>query len=270
MKKQLLLLAGACFIGTMAFGQELIQNGDFELPDDGKKYSRIDSIPGWLTDDAGADANGREFVATNGVGWHWDGAGGIYQLIGTIPATTTRYDFSFDATCYYSYWSGDYVTDVYVIFSAFAGEDPSLRVSLDTVKYTVSCIGTDYNKWVTKTAVYEVQAGNEHAGENLVFEIEIYDSKEFGYDESWTYLHYDNVSVYKIDATSVNRIKEDRINVVSAPGMIRIAGENTIESATIYDLTGRRVMEVNPNSDDVILRTGHLNHGIYIVSVKMD
>jgi hypothetical protein len=270
MKKQLLLLAGTILLGAMTFGQEMIQNGDFELPDDGKKYSRIDSIPGWLTDDETADANGREFVETNGVAWHWDGAGGIYQVIGTVPSTTTRYDFSFDATCYYSWWSGDYVTDVYVIFSAFAGEDPSLRVSLDTVKFTVSCIGTDYNQWVTKTGVYEVLAGNQHAGEHLVFEIEIYDSRLFGYDESWTYLHYDNVSVYKIDATSVVNIKEDQLRMVSYPGMISITGENTIESVAVYDLTGRRILEVIPNSDEVTLKTGRLNHGIYLISMKMN
>jgi len=111
MKKYVLFFVSAWFIGTMGFGQELIENGDFELPDDGKKYQRIDSIPGWLTDDAEANS-GREIIEENGVGWHWDGTSSIYQIVGTVPSVETQYDVSFDATCFYSYWSGDYITDV--------------------------------------------------------------------------------------------------------------------------------------------------------------
>lgn len=270
MKKQLLLLAGVCFIGSMAFGQELIENGDFSLPDDGKKYERIDSIPGWMTDDVTDECNGRDIVESNGVGWQWDGGTGIYQVIGTVPATRTRYDFSFDATCSYSYWSGDYITDVYVIFSSFAGEDPSLRVYLDTITFTVSCMDDDYMEWVTKSDAFVLEAGNVHAGEHLVFEIEIYDSRLFGYDESWSYLYYDNVSVIMTDLTSVVDVKDHMLKVVSAPGIIQIMGEKTIESTEIFDMTGRRIMKVNPNSTDVTLQVGHLNHGIYIVKSKMN
>jgi hypothetical protein len=267
MKKHLLFIMSIWFAGTISFGQELIQNGDFELPDDGVKYSRIDSIPGWLTDDVTADCNGREIIETNGVAWHWDGAGGIYQVIGTVPSTAAQYDFTFDATCFYSYWSGDYITDVYVIFSAFSGDDASTRVPIDTTTFTVSCIGSDYMEWVTKTDVFDLAEGNPHAGENLVFEIEIYDSRLFGYDESWSYLYYDNVSVYKTPVTIVKDLKNNGLSIVSSPEMIRISYEKAIESAVIFDISGKRVMEVKPNSTNVNLNVGHLDHGIYIISI---
>jgi hypothetical protein len=86
MKKRLLLIVSAWIIGTMGFGQELIQNGDFELPDDGRKYNLVDSIPNWFTDDTAAN-NGRDFLEENAIGWHWDGGKSIYQVVGTVPAT---------------------------------------------------------------------------------------------------------------------------------------------------------------------------------------
>jgi hypothetical protein len=270
MRKLFILLTGSLLISAMVFGQELIQNGDFSLPDNGKEYQRIDSIPGWLTDDVTAENNGRAIVESNAVAWHWDGAGSIYQVVGTVPATTTRYDISFDATCFYSYWSGNYVTDVYVIFSAFSGTDTVSRVTIDTVKFTVSCIGSDYMEWETLEDEYILMAGNAHAGKHLVFEIEIYDSRDFGYDESYSYLYYDNVSVFMSDATSVINVINDMPEVAYTPGMIQIKGKSAITSAVIYDLTGKRILNLNPNSSEVNLNVGHLNHGVYIMRLEMN
>jgi hypothetical protein len=50
--------------------------------------------------------------------------------------------------------------------------------------------------------------------------------------------------------------------------MIRITGKNTIESATIVDLSGKKIMETRPNESQVTLQVGHLNHGIYLVNVR--
>ena len=268
MKKRLLLFTVALSVGILVMGQELIQNGDFSLPDDGMKYSRIDSIPGWLTDDM-EDNSGRDFVEGNAVGWHWDGTGSIYQVIGTVPAIGTRYDFSFQATCFYSYWSGDYVTELYAILSTFSGDDPATRVPFDSVTFTQSCIGADWLTWATKTGEFMLQAGNAHAGENLVFEIDIFDSRIFGYDESYSYLYYDNVSVTS-QATSVIEAKPNDIRVVSTPGMIRVEGDRKITSAMLFDMTGRRVLEVHPQSSGVTLDVGNLNHGIHILSLELN
>jgi len=35
----------------------------------------------------------------------------------------------------------------------------------------------------------------------------------------------------------------------------------------IFDISGKRVMEVKPNSTNVNLNVGHLDHGIYIISI---
>ncbi len=174
---------------------ELIKNGDFELPDDGKKYNRIDSIPEWLTDETNGDANGRDMVESNGVAWLWDDTGSIYQAVGTIPSGATRYSVTFDATCMYSYWSGDYITPVYVILSSYTGTDPSTRVPFDSLTFEVSAIGADWMTWVTKTGELTIEANSDLAGKNLAIEFDIYNSSDFGYGESWTYLYYDNISV---------------------------------------------------------------------------
>ncbi len=269
MKKLLLFIVCAWITGTMSFGQELIQNGDFALPDDGKTYGDMDSIPGWHRDDT-AGVAGREVLEDNGVAWQWDGTSSIYQVAGTVPSVETQYDISLDATCFYSYWSGDYITDAYVILSAFAGEDTLARVPIDTFTFQVSCIGDEYLQWVTKTGVIELDADNEHAGENLVVEIDIFNSRDFGYDESWTYLYFDNVSVVMSQASSVKDLNSRDIKLVTTPGMIRILGDKDIESAVIYDISGKRVMETRPNTSHVTMNVGHLNRGIYIVSVMMN
>jgi len=49
--------------------------------------------------------------------------------------------------------------------------------------------------WKHKTGTYTLPAGSTHAFKNLVFELEIFNSRDWGYDESWTYLLYDDVSV---------------------------------------------------------------------------
>jgi len=252
----------------MSFGQELIQNGDFSLPDDGMAYDRIDSIEVWQTDSLAGGESGRDFVEDDAVAYHWDGTGSIYQVVGTVPSAETTYDIAFDATCFYTYW-GDYVTDVYVIFSAFAGTDTLSRVVIDTVTFTVSCLSAEWNQWQAKADQYILEAGNEHAGENLVIEIDMYDSRLFGYDESWTYLYYDNVSVIaSSEPTGVKDLNDIGFDIVSSHEMIRITGKNRIESAVLLDLTGKKVMESRPNDSQATLQIGHLNHGVYLISVK--
>ena len=96
--------------------------------------------------------------------------------------------------CSYSYFARPtFNIDVYAIFSAFTGTNPTTRVPIDSLTFTSA---TDpYMTWVTKTGEGVLPAGSTHAGKNLVVELEIFNSVEWGYDESWTYLDYDNVSV---------------------------------------------------------------------------
>lgn len=178
---------------TTAASTELISNGDFALPNNTTEYTPISLIPEWLIDDAGENS-GRGFEGTDGLGWLWDGTSGIYQNIGTVPAVATKFDVSFDVACSYSYWAGPtFNIEVYAIFSAYSGTNPATRVPIDSITFEAA---TDpYMDWKHKTGSYTLPAGNTHAGKNLVFELEIFNSRDWGYDESWTYLDFDNVSV---------------------------------------------------------------------------
>jgi hypothetical protein len=178
---------------TTAASTELISNGDFALPNNTTEYIPISLIPNWLIDDTGENS-GRSFDDGNAVAWHWDGTSGIYQLIGTVPYVATKYDVTFNVECSYSYWAGPtFNIEVYAIFSAYSGTNPATRVPIDSITFEAA---TDpYLVWQNKTGSFTLPAGNTHAGKNLVFELEIFNSRDWGYDESWTYLNYDNVSV---------------------------------------------------------------------------
>jgi len=179
---------------TTTAATELIENGDFSLPNDATDHNPISLIPGWLIDDNSPDNSGRSFDGTDGIAWHWDGTSGIYQLIGTVPSTATKYSVAFEVACDYSYWSDPtFNIDVYAIFSAYSGTDPTTRVPIDSITFVSAT--SPYDTWVHKAGDYTLPAGNSHAGEHLVFEIEIFNSRDWGYDESWTYLLYDDVSV---------------------------------------------------------------------------
>ncbi|HLO57264.1 MAG TPA: T9SS type A sorting domain-containing protein [Bacteroidales bacterium] len=271
MKKTLLFIVCALFTGSWAFSQELIHNGDFSLPDDSRKYELIDSIPYWRSDDITDENSGRTFDDQNEnepVCWHWDGAKSIYQVIGTVPSVKTDYTFSFDATCMYSWWSNDYNTDLYVIFSSFAGTDTASRVSMDTLTFVFNCDDSLWFTYETLDSIFTIEADNEKAGENLVFEIDIYNSRDFGYGESYTYLYYDNVSVVASTPVKTSNIKADDINVYVTPGMLNVDAGTTIESANVFDLTGRVVINSKPNSSRLQFNTETLNHGVYVVKIK--
>jgi hypothetical protein len=176
---------------------EMIQNGDFSLPADGKKYLRIDSIPNWKTDETGDDKNGREFDpwrTDDGCAYTDDYSKSIYQVIGKVPATATDYAISFDHNFIWTDW-GDYETTVCVIFSAYSGSDPTTRVGIDTTKILWPIFPGWGDNWGNKTASFSLPAGSTHAGENLVFELDIlpYPSMEYGSPNLW--FNWDNVSV---------------------------------------------------------------------------
>jgi hypothetical protein len=168
----------------------------------------------------------------------------------------------------YTYWGSNYVTDVYVIFSSFAGIDTIGRVPIDTLTFDVSALSDDWFVWETIDSVFTIEEGSPVAGENLVFEIEIYNSSLFGYGESWTYLYYDDVSVFASTPTSVKEVDDNGINVIAAPGMLRITAQKNIDNARVFDLAGKLVIDAKPNSSDVSMNVDRLNRGVYIVKVN--
>jgi hypothetical protein len=168
----------------------------------------------------------------------------------------------------YTYWGGDYVTPVYVIFSSFAGTDTTQRVAIDTIEFDLSCIDADWFTWETLDSVFTIEAGSAVEGQNLVFEIEIFNSSSFGFGESWTYLYYDDVSVFASTPTAVNEIDNEGLNVIARPGQLRITAQYNINKAQIFDLSGKLVMDTEPNTSDVSLNVSHMNRGVYIVKVN--
>ncbi|MFZ5939807.1 MAG: T9SS type A sorting domain-containing protein [Bacteroidota bacterium] len=273
MKKVLCFTLFTMLLGNMVFGQELIVNGDFSLPDDGKKYSRIDSIPGWCTDAQTADENGREFDAgnNNAAAWAWDEGASIYQVIGEVPATVVNYNVSLDATCTYSWWA-DYTTDLYVIFSSFTGTDTTNRTAIDTITFTASCATADWATYVTKTGSYQFAAGNAHAGEHLVVEIKMYNSALFGYGSSWTYLHYDNVSVIKSFPEGIGNRESNGLKVYPVPAVssVNISADRLIESAALYDINGRLIRQSVVNDMNTVMDISGLAKGMYFLTVRSE
>ncbi len=189
-----LLLALMLLTGLTTWGQELIKNGDFKLPDDGKIYGTIDSIPNWRTDDHRVGCNVRDIFNGDAVCNQWDGAGSFYQVVGVVPAEKTTFQVSYKITCTYSYWAG-WKAPVYIIFSSFSGDDPLTRTPIDSLEYEFWTDSKNYGKDSLINLTWTLDSGSQAAGKNLAIEFKQFRSADYGYDESWTYLNYDDISV---------------------------------------------------------------------------
>jgi hypothetical protein len=270
MKKHLFFLMIAVSFSYFGFGQELIQNGDFSLPDNSTEYQRIDSIPYWCTDALTAEENGRAIHEGNAVCWAWDEGASIYQAVGEVPSVQTSYTVSFDVSCFYTWWS-DYVTDLYVIFSAFTGTDTTSRVTIDTVKFTLDCKQADWFQFTNKTDVYVLEADNAHAGEHLAIEIKMYNSLEFGYGSSYTYLWYDNVSVIQESVSGYTETQNTGLKMYPVPAsdMIYISNNGRIETIALVDVTGKEVIRETVNREEAALDIRSVDSGVYFMRVCM-
>jgi hypothetical protein len=269
MKKHVFLVMVALSLSYFSFGQELIKNGDFSLPDNGKEYQRIDSIPNWCTDAVTGEENGRAINDDGAVvAWAWDEGASIYQVVGDVPSIQTTYTISFDVASFYSWWS-DYVTDLYVIFSAFTGNDTTTRVTIDTVKFTASCLQADWFIFNNKTGTFVLEAGNAHAGEHLAIEIKMYNSLLFGYDHSYTYLWYDNVSVIAESVSGIPEKQNSALKVYPVPAsdVIHVSNDGLIETITLVDVAGKEVVRETVNRKEVSLNIDHLDSGVYFMNI---
>jgi hypothetical protein len=270
MKKHLFFILFAALFSSYGFGQELIKNGDFTLPDNGKEYQRIDSIPNWCTDALTGSDNGRAIRDDNAVCWAWDEGASVYQVVGDVPSVKTTYTISFDVTCFYSWWN-DYVTDLYAIFSSFTGTDTTTRATIDTVKFTASCLQADWFIFENKTGTYILEAGNSHTGEHLAIEIKMYNSLLFGYDHSYTYLWYDNVSVNQQSVSGFPEEQNTSLKVYPVPAsdVIYVTSEGLIENITLFDIAGKEVKKVKPNSKEVLFDIKDIFSGVYFMSLRL-
>jgi hypothetical protein len=252
-----------------AGGDNLIKNGDFSLPADSVEHKNLNNIPEWKTDTQSNDFNGRSNVnegprKKEAVAWLWDETPGIYQVVGTVPSVATKYEVSFDLSCFYTWW-GDYKSDFFVILSAFSGTDATTRVALDSIKFNYDCVQANWFKFANLTGSCTLAAGNAHAGENLVVEFKPFNSQEFNAGSSYTYFWLDNVVLKSSIATPVNQTRlENDIKIIGYNHQIRILGAKQINSVSVFDLMGRKIFTVKPNSN--VIEVAKLK-GIYIIVV---
>lgn len=161
---------------------ELIANGSFSTPASGNE-SILAATP-WKTDETtDANSDGKldligqaygTYKGQTGYAWYQDWSKSFYQVVGMVPAAQTKYEISFKNTCTWNAWN-DYKQITAVIFSAYSGDDPKTRVSIDTVKFEEPLFpGWDNNTWLTKTGTYTLTAAKAaaHAGKHLVIEFD--------------------------------------------------------------------------------------------------
>ena len=252
--------------------QNLLQNGDFSLPADSVEHKNLNNIPNWKTDTQSEDFNGRSNVNTGpkkkeAVAWLWDETPGIYQVIGNVPSVATKYDVSFDLSCFYSWWS-DYKSDFFVIFSSYTGDDATKRVPLDSIKINFDCAGSKWFNFINEKGSWTLASGSKHAGEHLVVEFKPFNSKDFGYGSSYTYFWLDNAVVKSSIVTEVAESKvTNNIKIIAFDHQIRIVGANEIKSVSVFDLMGRKILSIKPNSS--VIQVSQLS-GFYIVVVDSD
>lgn len=195
---------------TTSASTELIVNGDFSTPVSGN--GSIASASPWMSDET-TDTNPADGVldwigqgydtykGQTGYAWYYDWSKSLYQVVGMVPAGETKYEISFKNTCTWNAW-GDYIQTTAVIFSAYSGNDPTTRVSIDTVSIDEPAFpGWDLNTWETKTASYTLPAAKAtaNAGKHLVIE---FDALHY-WDGTWAsdvWYNIDDISVKQSSA----------------------------------------------------------------------
>jgi hypothetical protein len=271
MKKHLFLLMLAVSMTYSGFGQELIKNGDFSLPDDGRKYFRIDSIEYWTTDEPTSDWNGREFETwTSGaVAYTDDWSMPIYQVVGTISSGATDFAISFDANFLWTDWS-DYAPTVCVIFSSFTGNDRTSRESIDSVKFEIP-FGGYGNNYINYTGTFSIPAASKYAGDSLAIELDVlpYVNDE-GLDPN-CWFQFDNVSVIQTITSVVKNPEATNLKIYPVPAtdMIHISNDVAMDYVTLTDLTGKIIRKETGINKEVTLSIRDVSSGIYFVNVRL-
>ena len=184
---------------------ELIQNGDFSLPD-AATTTQINALTAWKTDentdgngDGVLDLVGREKVNTEYSVWVSQYSKSLYQVVGTVPAVETVYKVSAAGNNFYNYWD-PYDAKVAVRFSVFTGSDPKTRtvIGKTTLNFGPSAAQYSYNTQLADFTLSSALA-SAHAGKNLVIEFDVMEALEAidypGYDDADVWMNFDKVSV---------------------------------------------------------------------------
>jgi hypothetical protein len=98
----------------------------------------------------------------------------------------------------------------------------------------------------------------------------MYNSADFGYGSSYTYLHYDNVSVIASDASSVLVNKMNNLSIFPVPSKntINLTCDKTIDGAFLFDMTGKQIKASFVNDKIGSMDISELPSGVYFMQVK--
>lgn len=267
MKNYLLIVAAFILMGHLAYGQsELILNGNFTLPEDGIKYTDINNVDNWSSDDVTDDHNGREFLDGEPVCYMNNVAGSVYQVVGIVPSAETVLSISLSGTLVWDNSAGDQVT-ITVKASAFSGDNPVARVKIDSINFIVS---DPQNEWSSFTGSITIPAGSAFAGQNLVMEFDVTEHTANPADDN-IWVRIDNVSVMgTLGSSGVNIHSTANFEVFPNPtrDLFHLNSSEKIEMITMTDLTGRVIFKEYPRSTSFNLNASQLNGGYYFIEVS--
>jgi hypothetical protein len=170
MKKTLLNLFVGALIGSSGLAQNLVTNGGFELPDDGKKHLFITERAGWYSDDATENHNGTEYNTGLSGNFYWFNiniAGTIYQPIDIITRDSALYNISYNYGTVYNADAGKDTIYSVIYFSHYTpGSSIKNRKLIDSIAIDVTSV-----EWKSLVkASFKLPANTSYAGDSLVVE----------------------------------------------------------------------------------------------------
>lgn len=83
-------------------------------------------------------------------------------------------------------------------------------------------------------------------------------------------LYLDNIIFYKAGSLSTNDFQTVDFKVFPNPTQAdwNISSSNIINSIAVYDILGKQVLSLKPNSNQVVLDASSLRSGIYITKIE--
>lgn len=235
-----------------------IENGDFSLPADATKYLTLSghAIPGWNSDDATNNSNGRE---ANYVAYMLNTSGGIYNVLEeVIPSTGATYSLTFTDASVWNSASGTELNFVITFSSLASGADATTRSLIQTVNIKQ---GTDAD-----VANVTIPAGAAFAGANLVIEIAM---SQVGATNTWW--TFDNFALTRTDAPAgVQNVESTSLKTYPNPfkDNLNVESEEVIKNISIYSVNGQRIKDVTVNSTKANIGTSSLSKGAYMLKVE--
>lgn len=236
-----------------------IENGDFSLPEDSTKYTTVNDIVAWKSDDLVDNNNGRE---PNYVCYMKNTGGSIYNVLAeVIPATETTYTLTFDHGTTYNPEAGTEIDFVVTFSSLASGADATTRVAIES--FTI-IVDTDPD-----SVEVIIPAGASYAGDNLVIEIDCNTPSETN-DNTW--ITVDNFELTKIeDVTKVQHTSlAKNTKVYPNPASEYLTIETKVNEVSAYkltDISGKEMLTGYVNKNERI-DVSSLHRGIYLLNIN--